>query len=90
MKAVVIIHDARAYRIGLLQGEVGFGLAYMKGYWSSPDPVALVRLVVRGMTSLTEDRGLFSWLGKRSIDYAISLRTITCRVLDLILLTTTT
>lgn len=51
MKAVVIIHDARAYRIGLLQGEVGFGLAYMKGYWSSPDPVALVRLVVRGMTS---------------------------------------
>lgn len=65
MKAVVIIHDARAYRIGLLQGEVGFGLAYMKGYWSSPDPVALVRLVVRGMTSLTEDRGLFSWLGKK-------------------------
>ena len=65
MKAVVIIHDARAYRLGLFQGEVGFGLAYMKGYWSSPDPVALVRLVVRGMTPLTEDRGLFSWLGKK-------------------------
>ncbi|MFZ9834778.1 MAG: class I SAM-dependent methyltransferase [Holophagaceae bacterium] len=65
MKAVVIIHDARAYRLGLLQGEVGFGLAYMKGYWSSPDPVALVRLVVRGMTPLTEDRGLFSWLGNK-------------------------
>jgi cyclopropane-fatty-acyl-phospholipid synthase len=65
LRAKVVIHDARAYRLGLFQGEVGFGLAYMKGYWSSPDPVALVRLVVRGMTRLTQDRGVLSWLGKK-------------------------
>ena len=36
---------------------VGLGEAFMKGYWTSPDPVAVVRVAVRNMAALDRSGG---------------------------------
>lgn len=51
------MHDVRAYRAGLLRGEVGLGEAYTAGWWSSPDPVAVVRLAVRNLAAFDRRGG---------------------------------
>jgi cyclopropane-fatty-acyl-phospholipid synthase len=61
LRARVVIHDPRAYELGAFRGEVGLGEAYALGYWSSPDPVAVVRLAVRNLAAL--ERGQ-SWMAR--------------------------
>jgi cyclopropane-fatty-acyl-phospholipid synthase len=57
LRARVVIHDPRAYELGAFRGEVGLGEAYALGYWSSPDPVAVVRLAVRNLAALERRQG---------------------------------
>lgn len=46
-EAVVHIHDERALLRILLRGELGGGEAFVAGEWSSPDLVAVLRLILR-------------------------------------------
>ncbi len=50
--AVVQVHDVRFYRQVLLGGSVGAAEAFMLGYWTSPDPVAVVRLMAANLARL--------------------------------------
>jgi len=52
LRARAVIHDPRAYALGAFRGEIGLGEAYALGYWSSPDPVAVVRLAVRNLEAM--------------------------------------
>ena len=61
LRARVVIHDPRAYGLGAFRGEIGLGEAYALGYWSSPDPVAVVRLAVRNLAVLEQRQG---WLAR--------------------------
>jgi len=58
------IRDPRAYSLGAFRGEVGLGEAYMQGYWTSPDPVAVVRLAVRNMAAFDQSGGIRGGPGK--------------------------
>ncbi len=64
LRAVVEVHDARTFRLGVLRGEVGFGEAYVLGYWSSPDPVAVVRVAVANMAAVDTSGGPLAWMGR--------------------------
>jgi cyclopropane-fatty-acyl-phospholipid synthase len=50
LTATVRIHDPRAYRHIALGGDLGAAEAYLRGYWSSSDLVALFRLFTRNVT----------------------------------------
>lgn len=50
--AAVEIRDERAWPAMLLGGSVGAGEAYAEGWWTSPDPIAVVRLMVRNRAAL--------------------------------------
>ena len=64
LQARVRIHDARAFRAGLLHGEVGLGEAFMAGWWDADDLVAVVRIAVRNMTAFDQGGGFLGRLGK--------------------------
>lgn len=64
LKAEAEVRDPRAWAAGAFQGEVGLGEAYMQGWWTSPDPVAVVRLAVRNMAAFDQAGGMLSALGK--------------------------
>jgi cyclopropane-fatty-acyl-phospholipid synthase len=51
------IHDARALVRALLNGETGVGEAYVDGFWSSPDLVALIELAALNRASLALSAG---------------------------------
>jgi cyclopropane-fatty-acyl-phospholipid synthase len=51
-RSTLVIHDERFFPKALLGGDIGLGEAYMDGDWSSPDPVALVRLMVRNLSTV--------------------------------------
>lgn len=51
-EAVLVLHRWRTLRRLLLQGDVGFGEAFMDGDWSSPDPTALLELAARNAAPL--------------------------------------
>ena len=44
--AEITIHDSRVFNLAFSRGDIGFGEAYMQGYWSSPDPAALLKLLL--------------------------------------------
>ena len=67
LRARVVIHDPRAYALGAFRGEVGLGEAYALGYWSSPDPVAVVRLAVRNLTAMERGQG---WVARAAMALA--------------------
>ncbi len=67
LRARAVIHDPRAYELGAFRGEVGLGEAYALGYWSSPDPVAVVRLAVRNLASLERGQG---WMARAAMALA--------------------
>lgn len=57
--ATVRVHDPRLYTLVALRGTVGVGEAYMAGYWSTDDLVAVVRLFVLNKAVLDGlERGL--------------------------------
>lgn len=55
-----IVDDRFLLRL-LRDGEIGFGEAYMEGYWRSPDVVALLRLALANRRHFRGARAL-SWL----------------------------
>ncbi len=52
-RAVIHVRDARFWSAVLLRGSVGAGEAYARGWWSSEDPTAVVRLFVRNRAALS-------------------------------------
>ena len=46
LKARIDVHDPRAFARIVHGGSVGLGDSYVRGYWSSPDVVALIRLLI--------------------------------------------
>jgi cyclopropane-fatty-acyl-phospholipid synthase len=47
LAAEVVVHDAAFYPATLLEQSAGVGRAYMAGWWSCDDPVALIRILAR-------------------------------------------
>jgi cyclopropane-fatty-acyl-phospholipid synthase len=52
LRAMAVIHDERFFLRALTGADVGIGESYMDGDWTTPDLVALVRLVVRNLRLL--------------------------------------
>lgn len=48
----------------LFGGDVGFGEAYTEGEWDSPDPVALLQLLIANLDRLAEQKSAWSLLGR--------------------------
>lgn len=44
--ATLVVHDSRFFRRALAGGEMGLGESYMDGDWSTPDLVALIRVML--------------------------------------------
>ena len=59
LDATIVVHDDAFYRRALLGSDIGIGEAYMDGQWSTPDLVALTRLMIRN-AALIEQKGC--WL----------------------------
>lgn len=52
LEASLVVHDARFFRRVLAADDIGLGEAYMDGDWSTPDLVALTRLMLRNRAVL--------------------------------------
>ncbi len=52
LDATVAVHNGRFFSRLVFGGDVGAGESYVDGDWSSPDPVAVVRLAVRNLRML--------------------------------------
>ena len=52
--ATVIINDPSAYRDILSGGSIGAAESYVRGAWSSPDLVRVIRLVSRNLQQLDQ------------------------------------
>jgi cyclopropane-fatty-acyl-phospholipid synthase len=50
--AEVYVHDPALYRMMLSGGSIASGEAYMQGFWTSPDLVAVMRLFSANLTTL--------------------------------------
>ncbi|MCE1202994.1 MAG: cyclopropane-fatty-acyl-phospholipid synthase family protein [Holophagaceae bacterium] len=64
LRARVSIRDPRAFRAGLLHGEIGLGEAFMAGWWETDDLVSVVRIAVRNMAAFDQEGGFLAVLGK--------------------------
>ena len=64
LRARVCIRDSRAFRAGLLQGEIGLGEAFMAGWWETDDLVSVVRIAVRNMAAFDQGGDFLATLGK--------------------------
>jgi cyclopropane-fatty-acyl-phospholipid synthase len=60
LRACIIVHDERFFSRVLLGGDDAAGDAYVDGDWSSPDPVAVVRLMARNLDQLESGNALFT------------------------------
>jgi cyclopropane-fatty-acyl-phospholipid synthase len=49
LRAMAVVHDERFFIRALTGADIGIGESYMDGDWTTPDLVALVRLVVRNL-----------------------------------------
>ncbi|MDH3299030.1 MAG: cyclopropane-fatty-acyl-phospholipid synthase family protein [Acidimicrobiia bacterium] len=59
-EATMEIHDHRAWTAVLAEGSIGFGRGYIEGWWTSPDPVAVIRLVIANIRPVDEIRNRIS------------------------------
>jgi cyclopropane-fatty-acyl-phospholipid synthase len=73
------VHDARFFRAVALRGSVGAGEAWASGWWTSPDPVAVVRLFVRNRPALARLEGGLAHLARPVLAVAHALRRNTRR-----------
>ncbi|PJG58285.1 SAM-dependent methyltransferase [Aeromonas cavernicola] len=60
--AEVVVQDPAFYRRLLQGGSIAAGETWVEGMWSSPDLVALVRLLARNMTLLDKLERRLGWL----------------------------
>lgn len=56
LHAVATVHDRRAYTAIVTEGSIGLGRGFIEGWWSSDDPVAVVRVIIRNMGTLDRMR----------------------------------
>ena len=61
LRAMAVIHDERFFLRALTGADIGLGESYMDGDWTTPDLVALVRLVVRNLRTI-DSRNRFASL----------------------------
>ena len=52
LEATIVVHDRRAYTAVLTEGSIGLGRGYIEGWWTSPDPVAVVAVLIRNMAPI--------------------------------------
>lgn len=67
LQAMLVIERWRALRRLALRGDVGFAEAYVDGDWTSPDPVAVLRLAARNIERLrgvARGRALLRWVDR--------------------------
>ncbi|GAC1672453.1 MAG: cyclopropane-fatty-acyl-phospholipid synthase family protein [Candidatus Acidiferrum sp.] len=62
LRAMAVIHDERFFLRAITGADIGIGESYMDGDWSSPDVVALVRVVVRNLRLIDSRNRFFSAL----------------------------
>ncbi|HEX4953906.1 MAG TPA: cyclopropane-fatty-acyl-phospholipid synthase family protein [Thermoanaerobaculia bacterium] len=62
-EATVTVHDPRFWRRAAFGGSIGVAEAYIDGWWSADDLVALLRIVVRNRPALA---GLERWFERLS------------------------
>ena len=62
LTAAVTVVDERAYSAVLTEGSVGFGRGYIEGWWTTDDPVTVVRVIIRNMGTLDRIRNRWVWL----------------------------
>ncbi len=62
--AEIHVHDIKAYRRVLFGGTIGAGESYMLGLWSSPNPTAVVKLMVANQSYLQNMDSRWSWVRK--------------------------
>lgn len=60
LRAMAVIHDERFFVRAVTGADVGIGESYMDGDWTSPDLVALVRLVTRNLRRIDSDHSISS------------------------------
>lgn len=60
LRAVVVVHNDRFFQRALFGGDVALGESWMDGDWSSTDLVAVVRLAVRNLARMEQNKGLLS------------------------------
>ncbi|MDA3032562.1 MAG: cyclopropane-fatty-acyl-phospholipid synthase [Actinomycetota bacterium] len=49
LEATLVVHDARAYSAVLTEGSVGLGRGFIEGWWTSDDPLTVVRVLIRNI-----------------------------------------
>lgn len=72
LSASIHVHDAAVYKCFVVDGSIGAGEAFMKGYWSSPDVLAVVRVFCQNIKMLNKhdhNRPIFSRLMSRLVRY---------------------
>lgn len=69
IEATVVVHDERAYAALVREGSIGLGRGYIEGWWTTDDPVAVVRFAIRNMDTIDRVRNrvriLTGWLTDR-------------------------
>jgi cyclopropane-fatty-acyl-phospholipid synthase len=68
LHASLAVASNRFYMRALADADIGFGESYMAGEWTSPDLVALIRLMLRNMALVEESGGLV-----RAVNSAVRL-----------------
>ena len=56
LEAALTVHDERAYAAVAVEGSIGLGRGFIEGWWSSDDPVAVVRVLVRNLSTIDSYR----------------------------------
>ncbi len=69
LHACVVVHNERFFQRILWGGDDAAGDSYVDGDWSSPDPVAVVRIAARNLSALEGGNPLLS-LGSRLLNRA--------------------
>jgi Cyclopropane fatty acid synthase and related methyltransferases len=64
LRAVIAVHHERFFERALFAGDIGLGESYMRGEWSSPDLVSVVRLAVRNLSHLEQGNRFLSLLSR--------------------------
>jgi cyclopropane-fatty-acyl-phospholipid synthase len=54
--AWVVVRDERAYAALVREGAIGLGRGYLEGWWTSDDPVAVVRFAIRNIRGVDRIR----------------------------------
>ncbi len=64
LRASIAVHDERFFSRVLWGGDDAAGDSYVDGDWSSPDPVAVVRLAARNLAELEGGNPLLSFANR--------------------------